>query len=158
MAECTTHTCSRPLSRRRARGRSLQQPATCRWERDVLQAYDTAAATHGAYNITTREVTQLHTRQAATTSSLIVDTGASTHLDNNTGDDRFCDERRPSTSAIQTGLTASDSVDFEGVHTQYFITDDLRVLEMKRPNVLMHSQFRKALFSPAAPLRDDGTW
>lgn len=87
-----------------------------------------------------------------------MDTGASTHLENVTGNDGFCDERRPSTSAIQTGLTASDCVDFEGVHTQRLITDDLRVVEMKRPNVLMHSRFSKALFSSAAALRDDGAW
>ncbi|KAL1528827.1 hypothetical protein AB1Y20_010150 [Prymnesium parvum] len=55
--------------------------------------------------------------------AVIIDTGASLHLENHTGEAGFQGARRPSTTHISTGMTARAPVDFEGYHVQYVLGD-----------------------------------
>jgi len=90
---------------------------------------------------------------------VIVDTGASLHLENHTGEKGFLGARRPSTTHISTGMTAHAPVDFEGCHVQYVLGDapDYPIVRMERRNVAMKANFRKALWSPSVAYKESGT-
>ncbi|KAL1500045.1 hypothetical protein AB1Y20_012729 [Prymnesium parvum] len=91
--------------------------------------------------------------------AMIIDTGASLHLENYTGEDGYKGLRCPSSTNISTaGMTERSPVDFEGRHVQYVLGDapGYEVIQLERPNVAMRSDFRKALWSPSVAFKESG--
>ena len=79
----------------------------------------------------------------------IVDTGASTHLEN--GPAGFI-SRKATHATVSTGLSSRSPCDFSGAHEQYMLgtAPDYEVIRFRRPDVLCHSTFKRALFSVRA--------
>lgn len=79
-----------------------------------------------------------------------------THLECHAGRDGFV-ETRPTECTVSIGLSTRSPCDFIGTDEQYALSalPDLRVIKMRRNNVLYHATFRKYLFSTAQAWAED---
>lgn len=79
----------------------------------------------------------------------IVDTGASTHLENSPAG---FTTRKSTCATVSTGLSPRSPCDFEGTHEQYMlgVAPTYEIIRFRRPDVLCHNTFKRALFSVRA--------
>ncbi|KAL1523928.1 hypothetical protein AB1Y20_018844 [Prymnesium parvum] len=116
--------------------RTVLARRSTRVEAHALDSYDSPAAI--AYTLhSVRAVAPSDTRPASDmmSTAMIIDTGASLHLENYKGEDGY-----------------------KGRHVQYVLGDapGYEVIQLERPNVAMRSDFRKALWSPSVAFKESG--
>ena len=79
-------------------------------------------------------------------------------LENSDGAAGFKGDRRTSSVRISTGTTVNSPCEFDGTHDMYLLAEppDFEIILLKRRNVSMMSDFRKALFSPSVAFTELG--
>ena len=140
------------------RGCPLQRPGATEASQDDFEAHPIEFLSTGFNAMLADDATPLPLPEHLRPTGQVIDTGCSFHLENAAGEAGFID-RRPTAMRVQTGLTSASPCNYIGTHVQYVLggPPGYHIVRIERPDVLMHAQFSKPLWSPRQSYRLDGT-